>query len=122
MQPYPGPGPRVTITNGGAVDPAWSKNSSELFYRAGGGQMMAVPFAVSNGVFAPGKAVPMFQQPALGGGTTVRATYDVSPDGRFLFNQVIAEAAQERNRRIFPGSLRFVVNWTAEVRNLLAPR
>jgi hypothetical protein len=35
---------------------------------------------------------------------------------------VIAEAAQERNRRIFPSSLRFVVNWTEEVRQLLAPR
>jgi eukaryotic-like serine/threonine-protein kinase len=122
VQPYPGPGPRVTITNGGGADPAWSKNSSELVYRGGGGQMMGVPFIVSNGAFVPGKAVPMFQQPSLGGGTTVRATYDVAPDGRFLFNQVIAEAAQERNRRIFPSSLRFVVNWTEEVRQLLAPR
>ena len=36
VQPYPGPGPRVTMTSGGALDPAWSKNSNELFYRACG--------------------------------------------------------------------------------------
>ena len=122
VQPYPGPGPRITITNGGAVDPAWSKNTSELFYRMGGGQMMALPFTVTDGTFVPGKPIPLFQQGALGGGTTVRATYDVAPDGRFLFNQVMTEAAQERNRKIFPSSLRFVVNWTEEVRQLLAPR
>jgi serine/threonine-protein kinase len=121
VQPYPGPGPRVTITSSGAVDPAWSKNSSELFYRVGPA-MMAVPFTVSGGTFVPGKAVELFRQGSLGGGTTVRATYDVSPDGRFLFNQTITEAAQQRQRALQPTTLRFVVNWTQEVRQLLTPR
>jgi serine/threonine-protein kinase len=121
VQPYPGPGARVTITSGGAQDPAWSKNSNELFYRVGP-QMMAVPFAVSTGSFVPGKPVALFSQPSLGGGTTVRATYDVTPDGRFLLNQPVADAAIERNLKIFPSTLRFVLNWTQEVQRLLAPR
>jgi len=127
VQPYPGPGPRVTVSNR-AQEPAWSKNSSELFYRgpAAPGQppaMFAVPFAVTSGAFVPGQPVELFRQPALGGGTTVRATYDVSRDGRFLFNQAIPEIAAERNRRIFPASLRFILNWTEEVQRLLqSPR
>src|SRR5688572_5579200 len=121
VQPFPGPGPRVTITNGGGLDPAWSKNGNELFYRLGA-TIMAVPFTVSGDAFVPGKPVELFRQASLGGGTTVRANYDVSADGRFLLNQVIPEAATERQRKLFPTSLRFVVNWTEEVRQLLTPR
>ena len=127
VQPYPGPGPRVTVTTGGAVDPAWSKNSNELFYMGPGGAgkppaMNAVPFTVSGTAFVPGKPVVLFNQNVLGGGTTVRATFDVSADGRFLMNQPIPEAAQARASKINPNSLRFVLNWTQEVQRLLAPR
>jgi len=52
----------------------------------------------------------------------VRATFDVSADGRFLMNQPIPEAAQARASKINPNSLRFVLNWTQEVQRLLAPR
>jgi len=52
----------------------------------------------------------------------VRATYDVSPDGRFLLNQGIPEAAQERARRLSPVSLRVILNWRDDVRRLFAPR
>jgi eukaryotic-like serine/threonine-protein kinase len=127
VQPYPGPGPRVTVTNGGAVDPAWSKNSNELFYMGPGGAgkppaMNAVPFTLSGTSFVPGRPVVLFNQNPLGGGTTVRATYDVSPDGRFLMNQPIAAAAEARARRLAPTSLRFIMNWTQEVQRLLSPR
>ena len=121
VQPYPGPGPRVTMTSGGAVDPAWSKKTNELFYRVGP-QMIAARFTVKDGAFVPGDPVVLFRQPSLGGGTTVRATYDVSADGRFLFNQVNMEAAQARNARIFPSQLRFVTNWTAGVQQLIKPK
>jgi eukaryotic-like serine/threonine-protein kinase len=125
VQPYPGPGPRVTVASG-AQEPAWSKNSNELFYRGPGGPaqppvLTAVPFTVSGSSFVPGKAVELFRQPALGGGTTVRATYDVSRDGRFLFMQGAPEVAAERARKINPSSLRFILNWTDEVRRLLHP-
>jgi Tol biopolymer transport system component len=118
VQPYPGPGARVTISSGGAQDPAWSKKTNELYYRSGA-QMIAVPFTTTGGAFVPGKVIALFQQPALGGGTTVRATYDVSPDGRFLFNQTAPDTAGARNRAIFPSSLRFVLNWTQGIQQLL---
>ena len=121
VQPYPGPGRRVTVTSDGGQDPAWSKNSDELFYR-NGASMMSVRFTATDTEFVPERPVMLFQQAALGAGTTVRATYDVSPDGRFLFNQPVPDAALARNRRIFPSTLRFVLNWTEEAGRLLAPR
>jgi hypothetical protein len=81
-----------------------------------------VPFTVSGASFVPGKPVVLFNQNSLFAGTTVRATYDVSPDGRFLMNQAIPEAAQARAARLAPSSLRFILNWTEGVRELLAPR
>jgi hypothetical protein len=37
-------------------------------------------------------------------------------------NQPIPAAAQARASKINPNSLRFILNWTEEVRRLLAPR
>jgi hypothetical protein len=116
----------VTVTTGGAVDPAWSKSSNELFYigpGAGRGPVVyAMPFTVSGTSFVPGKPVALFSPSnLLGGGTTVRATYDVSRDGRFLMNQPIPEAAQARASRTNPSSLRFVLNWTQGIQQLLNP-
>jgi len=120
VQPYPGPEKRVTVTSEGNVsEPVWSKNSSELFYRSGQ-NIMSVRFKVSGADFVPEKPVLLFQQPVIIGGTSVRPTYDVAPDGRFLFNLPIAESADERNRRIFPSTLRLVMNWTEDVKRLLA--
>jgi serine/threonine protein kinase/Tol biopolymer transport system component len=122
VQPYGRPGRRVTITNNGAQDPAWSKNSNELFYREGL-VLMSVRFSATDVEFVPERPVALFQRQAwLGAGTSVRATYDVAPDGRFLVNQPIADVAAERASAIFPSRLRFVSNWTQEVQRLLAPR
>jgi hypothetical protein len=112
----------MTITSNGAQDPAWSKNSDELFYREGQA-MMSVRFAVTDDEFVPERPVALFQRPVwLGAGTSVRATYDVAPDGRFLVNQPIGEIAAESAREFFPPRLRLVLNWTEEVQRLLAPR
>ena len=120
VQPYPGPGKRVTITSGGNVsEPVWSKNSNELFYRVGR-DIMSVRFKVSGTEFVPEKPVVLFQQIQIVGGTSVRPTYDVTADGRFLFNIPVNESVEERNRRIFPSTLRVVLNWTEEVQRLLA--
>jgi Tol biopolymer transport system component len=122
VQPYGRPGRRVTITSNGAQDPAWSKSSDELFYREGLA-MMSVRFSATDDEFVPERPVVLFQRSAwLGAGTSVRATYDVAPDGRFLVNQPIGNVAAERVREFFPSRLRLVLNWTEEVHRLLAPR
>ena len=119
VQPYPGPGKPVTITSEGAQEAAWSKNSSELFYRIGN-RMMAVRYRINGDDFVPERPVLLFEQNSLGAGTTVRATFDVAPDGRFLLNQAVPDAGEERIRKIFPSQLRFVLNWSQEIRRLLA--
>jgi hypothetical protein len=120
VQPYPGPGLRVTITSeGNPAEPAWSKNTNELFYRMGQ-TLMSVKFKTSATEFIPDKPTMLFAQPTLGAGTTVRATYDVGPNGTFLLNQAIPDLTGDRNRKIYPQSLRVILNWTGELRRMLA--
>jgi serine/threonine-protein kinase len=125
VQPYPGPGHRVTITsavNGEArpTEPAWSKvkNSNELFYHSSS-SMMSVKFKVSGSEFIPDKPEMLFQEPSLGDGTTVRASYDVAPDGRFLLNQIADTLNKDRTATIFPPTIRLILNWNADLRRLL---
>jgi hypothetical protein len=90
---------------------------------AAGTRLGSFEITAMDGECLPEKPVMLFQRPAwLNAGTTVRATYDVAPDGRFLVNQPIPDVAAERNRLFFPDRLRFVSNWTEEVQRLLAPR
>lgn len=77
-------------------------------------------FSISGSEFIPDKPVQLFQQPALGAGTTVRATYDVAPDGRFLLKQAVPESVEARTRQIFPSSFRVILNWNEEVKELLS--
>lgn len=41
--------------------------------------------------------------------------YDVASDGRFLMKIPIPESAEERTRKIYPSTLRVVLNWTNEL-------
>jgi hypothetical protein len=51
----------------------------------------------------------------------VENTHDVAQDGRFLMRQPIREQVDERNKKIFPSTLRIVLNWTEELQRLLSP-
>jgi len=90
-----------------------------VLQQRGGGDLQILLEGAEEASFVPEKPVMLFTQIALGGGTTVRATYDVAPDGRFLLNQSIPQSAGERDKKIFPSALRIVLNWTDEAKRLL---
>jgi len=120
VQSFMQPGKRVTITSSDVTisEPAWSLNSKELFYRAANA-IMSVRYT-DTAEFLPEKAVKLFQYVPAIGGTSVRASYDVTRDGRFLVNQTVQQSAAERNRLISPQTLRLVLNWTTGVERVLA--
>ena len=108
VQPFPGPGPKIPISNNGGVQPMWSRDGRELFYREGD-SMMAVPVTLNP--FRASVPRKLFDFP----GTTYNfdqnfADYDVAADGRFLAVQADAAAADE---------IHVVVNWTEELRRVL---
>jgi Tol biopolymer transport system component len=85
VQPFPGPGTRVLVSNHGGKAPLWSSNGRELFYRQGTA-VMAVEVRTEP-TFSAGKPVMLFDGPYQADGTG-HPNYDVSPDGqRFLMSR-----------------------------------
>jgi Tol biopolymer transport system component len=122
VQPYPGSGKRVPVSTDGAAEPAWSRDGKELFYRSGpgGSRMMSVSYKVSGTDFIPENPVMLFQGAFLS--TTPARMYDVAPDGRFLMVQPISAQAGTRDSKIFPSTLRIIVNWTSELDTIARER
>jgi serine/threonine protein kinase/Tol biopolymer transport system component len=112
VRPYPNTadGRWVISTNGGR-QPLWSRNGRELYYRDFSGAMLAVPVGGAGG-FKPGVAAKLFDGPEFVGRGPIgsAATYDVSPDGRFLMIKAIPPV---------PASLVVVQNWFQELERLL---
>jgi Tol biopolymer transport system component len=85
VRPFPGPGPRLQISNGPAAQPRWSRDGTQLFYIAPDKKLLAVSFNPETG--RAGAPRRLFQ-------TRIVATslsgfhYDVAPDGRFLINSL----------------------------------
>ena len=82
---FPQAGAKWSVSPKGGSFPIWRRDGRELFYRAPGGQLMAVPIA-AGAEFHPGVAVPLFNPSAALGALGLGTFYDVAPDGRFLVN------------------------------------
>jgi len=109
VAPYPGPGRKEPVSNGGGTMPRWARTGRELFYR-NGDKMMAVDIQTTP-AFRAGAPQLLFEGHYLDPGFDYSATYDVSPDGkRFLMLKPVA--AQNTG----PGQLHVVVNWFEELR------
>jgi eukaryotic-like serine/threonine-protein kinase len=111
VQPYPGPGGKSQISNGGGTEPVWNPAGRELFYRADN-RMMAVPVTLQPG-FSAGKPVVLFEGPWLPTPITL-PNYDVSPDGRrFLMLKATDEDQGARHIVV-------VQNWLEELKRRMA--
>jgi eukaryotic-like serine/threonine-protein kinase len=105
VQPFPGPGGKFQVSNGGGLRPRWSRDGRQLFFRAGG-QVMAAPIEPGP-TFASGTARVLFEG-------QFAPPYDVTADGRFLMvrDEQQGDATQ----------LRFVLNWFTELQQRVPTR
>ena len=103
VDPFPGPGQRVQISSDGGLQPVWSRDGRELFYRQGD-TLMAVP--VQFRPFHAGAPQKRLDMPrALYGLDPYRPEYDVAADGRIL-----------TVRRDGVPEIHVVLNWAEELR------
>jgi Tol biopolymer transport system component len=109
VRSFPDAGGKVQVSTEGGIEPMWSRDGRELFYR-NRYRMMAVS-VTEEPELVLGDPVMLFEEPyALEGGNP-NANYDVAADGRFVMIGVTpAEATQ----------LHVVRNWSEELK-LLAP-
>ena len=109
VRPYPGPGGQTKISSNGGIEPAWSADGREIFYRSPD-QFMSVPVRTSP-EFSAGAAHLLFPDPyTKWGREDAPRSYAVAPDGsRFLFIKR-GEAKQTSVTQ-----LNLISNWTAEL-------
>ena len=103
-QPFPGPGRPVQLSTAGGVEPMWSRDGRELFYRQANA-LVAVSVDPAAADLAPGTPVVLFEgryELSPYGGR--QANYDVSPDGR-RFLMVRRKNLPE------PTSIQIVLSW-----------
>jgi len=106
---FPEPGARHLISSSGGVQPVWSADGSELFYR---GPVNVWAAEIAGGAsFSAGRPVALFPNRFERSGDHV--TYDVHPDGRFLF----VARPQADDDDPYEGLYRFriVRNWVTEL-------
>jgi serine/threonine-protein kinase len=119
VQPFPGPGPKVQISNGGGFDPVWQRSGPELYYRSGQ-KMMAVSIGTGPGI----KVSPPRQlwegAYTSGAGSScgmpgvTSSNYDVTRDGqRFLM-------VRDEDSAIAGTQIVVVLNWAEELRAKMA--
>jgi hypothetical protein len=77
VRPFPGPGGKWQISNGGATHPTWSRTKPELFYRSGQ-HIMVAPYAIEAGSFVAKKPRVWSERRLLFRG---ERGFDLHPDG-----------------------------------------
>jgi Tol biopolymer transport system component/tRNA A-37 threonylcarbamoyl transferase component Bud32 len=83
VRPFPGPGSKVLVSQGGGTEPIWSRDGRELFYRGsvtGGLRLIAARVETAD-EFRVLSRTALFED-ADYEGATPHANYDVMPDGQ----------------------------------------
>ena len=97
------------VSTGGGVYPVWRRDGRELHYLDPEGTMMAVPITVTGGTLQLAAPIVLFRTRIWGGGVdrSLGPQYDVAPDGRFLINTVLEDAA---------APITLLMNWNPEAK------
>jgi serine/threonine-protein kinase len=109
VRPFPNSGARVQVTTEGGTEPMWNRAGTALYYRDGLGQFVEVKVTTGTN-FAIGARKVVITGDYLTDAS--HASYDVSPDGRFL---LLKRAGAESQTII-------VHNWVRELREKTARR
>jgi Tol biopolymer transport system component/tRNA A-37 threonylcarbamoyl transferase component Bud32 len=95
VRPFPGPGGKWLISNGGGAHARWSPSGRDLFYRSPANQIMVVDYTVEGDSFQASK--PRLWSETRLTMTGPWANYDRHPDGKRLA-VIIGEDGEDRSQ------------------------
>ena len=110
VRPFPEANSETLVSANGGTEPVWSRNQSELYYRNGAGDMVAVPL-LSGPDFKTGQEQVLFTATEYKS-DYYHAAYDVTDDGqRFVMIRMSESGSLDEE-------LIVVENWFEELRSL----
>jgi serine/threonine-protein kinase len=110
VRPFPGPGGKWLISQGGGAEPLWGRNGKQLFYRQND-QAWVVDIRTEGG-FSPSRPRLLFEDTGMGGAHPLRG-WDISSDGqKFLMVKLEERKSQPVTEMIL------VQNWFEELKRL----
>jgi Tol biopolymer transport system component len=102
-QSFPKLGGKHRVSTQGGIQPRWSRDGREIFYRSTGDRPKIMAAAVqTRGGFQVGRPKPLFDDVFDVSIAYNRANYDVAPDGRFVFVEKPPEAPAPRQIVLIP--------------------
>ena len=112
VRPYPGPGGKWRISNGGGTFPIWSPNRRELFFLARPSEkLMVTSYNTVGDTFIPGEPRVWSERPLLDLGEL--RCCDIAPDGKRFAVVLYADGTSEDKPS---SSLTFLLNFFDELR------
>jgi Tol biopolymer transport system component len=104
VTPYPGPGGKWQVSNGGALNAWWNPNGREIFFLSLDSRMFSVDVSVEGSSIQLGAPRPLFSVNT----NTNNSGISVAPDGNhFLINTVTTEES---------GPATLITNWDAALK------
>jgi serine/threonine-protein kinase len=111
VRPYPGPGEKARVSNGGGMFPVWSRARRELLFSTPDSELLVAPYSTSAGSFQAARPVPWPQgRLVLRPGNRM---FDVHPDGERI---VLSPAALAPNAMYRRDRATFILNFADELR------
>jgi serine/threonine-protein kinase len=117
VRAFPDNGTQVQISNAGGIQPIWSRNGHELFYRTEDQRIMVADYTVKGDSFAAGKPRVWFAKQLAN--TGLGSNFDLAPDGKHLVAAMPAEGPEPRETQ---GHVTLMVNFFDEVRRRVGVR
>jgi serine/threonine-protein kinase len=114
VRPFPGPGGRWQVSQGGGLFPHWSASTHELFFENNENQLMAAKYATTTDTFSP-STPRMWSSVVLGARGPVNTNFAVHADG----NRVAVLRDYSPTGKREPMRVTYVFNFTHEVEQKL---
>jgi eukaryotic-like serine/threonine-protein kinase len=105
LTPFPGPGGKWQVSQGGGVEPEWRRDGGALFYRSPDGALFEADVTARGSAVEVGTPRQLFSAPRTGGSGTGR-TYAVKGDHYLLLKPIQNSATP----------LTLVTNWTSALK------
>ena len=116
VRAFPDKGGKWQISNSGGVDPVWSRNGHDLFFRSEDSQIMVTGYTVKGDSFVAEKPRVWSEKRLANLG--INAHYDLAPDGKRIAALMQAGTAEDQKAQ---SHVIFLENFFDEVRRKLPP-